>query len=369
MGNLLIVDTFITHDDSYSSGASNALNELTEPLTEYNIKQFKINNSNIKEYVDFLYKGGTKWFVYLNYNKLKGGEFINNYLEGNNGIGIASKILNTTKLKLMTPYGPFRSNSINIFTTLISYKLISSEYTDNYKTYNRRLFIYSLYILKSYYVYYKKINNIDIENNDINDLITYKLTDGNKVTERLTQEYLHKIYENYYVDNSTFSIWLQRLDGLILFIYNIIKVNAEEQQIEIDDTFTNIFYKLIFDNYILNLNMTTELINLYYLEITPQILKKNYDNIFYNWTNYILNTQYYLPFILTFNYAPLKVNYDILSGTNYYEIVESYINYNFVNNSINNYKLTYLDGFPIRYKNKNDIINDIIQKLELLKNN
>lgn len=310
----------------------------TEPMFHYinKLKLFTIDYNNIITYIPYIFTLGNKWgYINNDYNLLTYNR-INSYISIEDGIGYCTNIENKTKIKFIAPFYAIYSINISIFTTLISHKLIHSEYTVDQTIYNQRLKIYSTYIIKCYVLFYKKINNIIDDNEDINNLINNKLFGTQHPTIQTIQKYIIEIFNNFYTNTSDFSYFLRKLDCNILFIYNIIKKNADEQNIEVNDLFLSNFYNLIFDNYIMNLNMTTELINIYFSNIVPEILSLNYNNVLNNWLNFI-SKSYNMPFILAAKYAPLYINYEKLNENDYTEEVMTYVNLNKIQQNFNFY--------------------------------
>jgi hypothetical protein len=300
-----------------------------EPYFGYNITSFNINKYNEKEYINYKFTPQTLWSYEINYN-FRSFYNINNYIETSEGIGYCTGIKNTTGIKMMMPSGIYIGGLGSIFTTLISYKLINSPYTSDSNIYNKRLRIYSIYILKSYYVYYKKINKLIVNDENTKKIIIEKLLNCKQINNKTLGNYIKEIFNNFYTNDSDFSFYLRKLDASIFFIYNIIKKNADEKGILVDDLFLSNFYNLIFDNYIINLYMDTSLINIYFSNITLNILSENYDNILNNWINYIYSS-ISNPVILTIKYAPLYRSYDELNRNDYIEQILTYSNLESVN--------------------------------------
>lgn len=307
-----------------------------EPLFAYKLQVFKINNNSERINIDYKFKEMTLWSVASDYN-FNSFKNINNYIESTEGFGYCTGIPNTTGIKLMTFNGPYLTTNMSIFTTLITNKLINSAYTTDTKTYYIRIKIYATYILKSYYEYYKKVNKLIVKDDNTRTIILQKLLKTDKINYVTVQKYLVEIFNNFYTNDSTFSFYLRRLDACIYFIYNIIKKNADDKGITVDDLFLNNFYNLIFDNYIINLYMDTSLINTYFSNIIPEILTENYDNILNNWLNFIL-LSINNPTILASKYAPLYVPYKDLNNDNYTEQILTYSNLEVVNDRFNYYR-------------------------------
>ena len=81
------------------------------------------------------------------------------------------------------------------------------------------------------------MNKLIVNDKDTKKIIMEKLLNVKTIDNQNITKYLIQIFNNFYINNDDFSFYLRRLNSCIYFIYNIIKKNADQKGIVVNDLF------------------------------------------------------------------------------------------------------------------------------------
>lgn len=314
-----------------------------EPLENYkkrlNLVKYYNNDSKIIPY-QFNYKN--KYSILTSDYNLINFKKINNYVELKNIESEFFSCSNLTKnieITLKCPFGPTFSQSVNIFTTIISNMLISLKYTTIQSEYFKRLVIFSRKLLRYVFYYFKSTKNIQNNESLYSYLIQY-VNKNNIKNEKDVIEYFTKyIFSIQYIQQDEVSVFFNKYSSIILFIYNIILVNAKNKRIKIDLDYDMCFSRLILKFAKYN-KITTCIVNKEFRKICPEILTNNLDNIFDKYIQYILDEQNESYYILV-KYVPLFYTFEDIEIEPINKLIEGYTNPTTFENNINQYRQNY----------------------------
>ena len=340
-----------------------------EPLSDFinQIKLIKYSNKNIK-IIPYKFDYKNKFCINITDYNLINFKKINYYIEikdikiGNYYCSNLEKNINIT---LKSPFGPTFSSSINIFTTIISNLLINSNLINNQTEYFKILVVYSRKLLKYAYFYFKLTYKLN-KNKDVNTYLINYINDNKlgfiKNLTDLYEYFIKYIFKIQYIQQNNISIFFNKYSSIILFIYLIIMTNAQNKFINIDLNFDMCFSKLIL-KFSKKFYLTTYMVNKTFKNICPNILTDNYDIIFINYINFILNENdesLYIPI----KYIPLFYNYEQMKTGKIEELIKKYINPIVFLNNLNNYRNNYnISQINTNLTNINTLPNNIQERI------
>ena len=256
-----------------------------EPMIIGTVKIFKFRD-NIRKYVDYKFKKINKVLIDVSAYNISNFRKPQYFIETNNNVGFITK--KTYKYPLFAP-AMFNPKSINILSTLLSYKLMKTENFE--KNFAKKFQHYGNIILRGYVndIYNKAV---DFSNMKIKD------TDKTLFVARMFQ-YFHNekplyksLVENWYAnleDGTQF--YCLKLNVIVVFILKLIIKRLNELNKEYDTVLQEVFYDFIW-KYIkqINFKITTCKINKFFYNKTGiHLFDNNYDSIFKNWFKFINN--------------------------------------------------------------------------------
>lgn len=205
---------------------------------------------------------------------------------------------------------------------MVSYKLMDREYTSNTNVYLTRSMKTSLKLIKSFYNFIKYINNLPMSTSDDDNVINDHLV-SNNINDLNKKEYIKKVYENYVVNNDVISQYLFKYDSVLMFIANMIVVNAKKNEVYNKITkFNDKLIELLWD-FNETYEMTTQKINDHFKQT---IFIIDVDYIFETWIDFILRNDDNI-YIMAAAYAPKNLDDVLLRDDNKSILINAYINY------------------------------------------
>lgn len=310
-----------------------------DPLIETKLKLFYIKKNNCDKEIKFIPYKFTNldiWRINYDYN-LKSFSRINYYFESKNGTSYFTG-LNYDLLPLYSISNAI-TKDINIFTTMISYKLMNSEFTNDKSIYFRKLKLLAKKILSSNVRYRLLIRDKVIPNNFSKKTKTDFLNKiyKNMVATMNKNQIFKKLFSNFYLNNSNLNVYLRKYDSSLFFILNVIYTNARNKNIDVNsDEFIKLTHKLLW-KYNSRFVINTKMINKIYSCKYGNILDKNYDQIFNKWILYIYKSSNPVNYICA-KFAPRLMNYEELLNVPIEELLNKYFDLNLVKTKY----LTYL---------------------------
>lgn len=350
----------------------------TDPLFECNLKLFNIKKNFCdcieRKYIPYQFTNLDIWRINYDYN-LKSFSRINYYFESTSGISYFTGI----KYNSLPLYSI--SNSINknlsIFTTMVSYRLINDNYTNDKTIYFKKLKLLCRKILSSI-VRFRLLTREKVIKNSLSKDAKSKLlkkTFDNFILKMNKSKSFNKIFENFYLSNSYINLYLRKYNSSLFFIINLIYKNARDKNIDVNnELFIKLTHKLLWmynSRFVIN----TKMINKIYYKFYGIILDKNYDKIFNKWILYIYKSKDPIKYICAKYASQLMTFEELLNGD-----IETLLNNYFDLSSVRIKYITYLvetkknvcsdcdkyqniENFDIQTKNKiKKICSEIVAK-------
>jgi hypothetical protein len=292
-----------------------------DPLYNYSPKILEINKNNKSKVIEYDFNYLNLWAMKTDYN-LKSFLKINNYIKVSGGISYIFEFPNDNGVELISPYGVYFCKNVSIFTTMVSYKLMDREYTSNANVYLTRSMKTSLKLIKSFYNFIKYINNLPMSTSNDDNVINDHLV-SNNINDLNKKEYIKKVYENYVTNDDIISQYLFKYDSVLMFITNMIVVNAKKNEVYNKITkFNEKLVELLWD-FNETYEMTTQKINDHFKQ-TVFIIDVDY--IFETWIDFILRNDDNI-YIMAAAYAPKNLDDVLLRDDNKSILINAYINY------------------------------------------
>jgi hypothetical protein len=233
---------------------------IKQPLINFLTSIFKIKNGQ-KKYFNYRKNELNEFSVNLNDYNLRNFMKIGNYFEIKHGTGFIDDKENTDFV-LMTPYCGTIPESINLLSTLLSYKLIEiTNKTCSLKNYVRNLTLYANKIMMGYIRNLIKTicndNNLSMDNPDEKKMVLFLIKYINQ-----QQPFVLTLFQNWFLNQfENTNIYALQLSVKITFLLVYVQKRVKSFNLSVNEDILNMLYKVIWDNFIEKNKITVKQIN------------------------------------------------------------------------------------------------------------
>ena len=262
-----------------------------QPITNFTTSMFKISNGQ-KSYYDYQLNEPIVMFINLHDYNLRNFIKIGNYFEIKGGTGYIDDLTNNDT-RLMSPYCGVTPNTINLLTTLVSYRLIDiTKKTCSLKNYIPNLFISCNMILANFYkqmiAQICKTYDMSWKNPEDKKMIVFLFTYINKQSP-----FLLSIFQNWYLNQfSEISVYCLQLSVKISFFISQLQQLLGNLSVQMNDDINNAFYGLVWKYMIGGKKLTIKKLNKIFSVFAngANVFPQHYCCIIKKWFGIIDNT-------------------------------------------------------------------------------